>query len=58
MGQTESFVICHLCRKPVELVQARVDEQGQAVHQECYVRALTQGDSALMQKRRDPGHPA
>ena len=33
-------VSCQLCHKPVKLENARVNELGKAVHEECYVQAL------------------
>jgi hypothetical protein len=27
---------CAICRKPVELEAAKTDEQGRAVHEDCY----------------------
>jgi hypothetical protein len=34
------FTICNLCNKPVELEKAKTDENGQAVHEECYLRKV------------------
>ena len=31
---------CTICNKPVSLESARTDEDGQCVHEECYVRQL------------------
>jgi len=33
-------VICQICKRPVSLESARIDEHGKAVHEECYVNAL------------------
>ncbi len=33
-------VKCHLCNEPIPLENARTDEHGNAVHQECYVKAI------------------
>jgi hypothetical protein len=33
-------VRCQICHKPVMLETARTDEHGNAVHEECYVRAV------------------
>jgi hypothetical protein len=34
------FTICNLCSKPVELEKAKTDENGRAVHEECYLRKV------------------
>lgn len=34
------FVVCELCKKPVLLEKARINELGKAVHEQCYVRAI------------------
>jgi len=34
------FVICQICKKPVVLETARINEYGKAVHEDCYVDAL------------------
>jgi len=33
-------VLCQICRRPVMLETARINEHGKAVHEECYVNAL------------------
>jgi hypothetical protein len=33
-------VVCELCKKPVLLEKARINELGKAVHEQCYVRAI------------------
>lgn len=33
-------VMCQICKQPVILETARVDEHGKAVHEECYFNAL------------------
>lgn len=35
-----TFVPCQLCRQPVTLENARIDERGQPVHEQCYLAAL------------------
>jgi hypothetical protein len=32
---------CTICRKPVTLEESKVDENGQATHEECYVSKMT-----------------
>jgi len=32
---------CRLCRKPVPLETSNTDQEGKAVHQECYVAVLS-----------------
>jgi hypothetical protein len=34
------FPICPLCNEPVELESTKTNEDGSAVHEECYVLAL------------------
>jgi hypothetical protein len=39
-------ISCALCRKPVDLlIDLSADEDGKAVHEECYVRRLTSSSS-------------
>ena len=33
-------VACDLCKKPVLLEKARINELGKAVHEQCYVQAI------------------
>ena len=35
-GFTEELPICSVCNKPVKLESAKTDEDGQAVHEDCY----------------------
>lgn len=35
-----SPVICQICKQPVILETARIDERGKAVHEDCYLRAI------------------
>ena len=32
---------CAICKDPVTLEESKVDEKGQATHEECYVSKLT-----------------
>ena len=34
------FIVCSLCRKPVPLESSKTDENGKAVHEECYMLML------------------
>lgn len=34
-------VTCVICNKPVSLETARIDEDGQAVHEHCYTRKIS-----------------
>jgi hypothetical protein len=38
IGQT---ITCRFCNKPVRLEDTRTDEEGKAVHEECYVKMIT-----------------
>jgi hypothetical protein len=40
------FPLCSLCNEPVDLTTAKVDEDGNAIHEECYV--------LRMQKKEPP----
>ena len=33
---------CRICHKPVRVENAKTDDYGEAVHEECYVVSLTQ----------------
>ena len=33
-------VVCELCKKPVLLEKARINEMGKAVHEHCYLQAI------------------
>jgi hypothetical protein len=34
------IVVCVICGKPLAIEIARTNEQGQPVHEECYVRSI------------------
>ena len=34
------FVICQICKKPVVLETARINEYGKAVHEDCYLNSV------------------
>lgn len=34
------FVVCQICKKPVILETARINEYGKAVHEDCYLATL------------------
>ena len=34
------FVICQICKKPVVLEAARINEYGKAVHEDCYLNSV------------------
>ena len=34
------FVVCQICKKPVVLETARINEHGKAVHEDCYLNSL------------------
>jgi hypothetical protein len=34
------LVVCALCHKPLDLETAKTDEDGQAVHAECYFQKV------------------
>ena len=37
VGQT---ITCHLCNRPVDIEASGTDENGKAVHEECYVKVI------------------
>lgn len=45
MSEPRPF-LCSFCNRPVDLESARTDEDGQAIHAECYL-AKMQGKQAL-----------
>ena len=40
MSLRERFPICPLCNEPVELSSAVTNEEGKAVHEDCYTNAV------------------
>jgi hypothetical protein len=36
----EGQILCALCHEPVQIKGSKTDENGRAVHEECYVRLL------------------
>jgi hypothetical protein len=38
MSQMSRFPICPICNEAVEIKTAKTDEDGKAVHEECYAR--------------------
>jgi hypothetical protein len=41
---------CPICHEPVEIAKAKTNEDGQAVHEECYVRMLCQTQNITSQE--------
>jgi hypothetical protein len=39
--------VCSLCLKPVALETAKTDEDGQAVHEDCYSSRIAQHSDSL-----------
>jgi len=46
------FPTCSVCNKPVELRTSKTDENGKAVHEECYVVKVTGKQPALHARSR------
>jgi len=45
MGATCPEIPCILCSKPVNLISdLHADENGKAVHEECYVKRITESN--------------
>jgi hypothetical protein len=38
--RSDGQILCPFCHEPVEIANAKTDEDGQAIHEECYVRLL------------------
>lgn len=36
-----ALVLCAVCDDPVQLENCKIDENGKAVHEDCYVTAMT-----------------
>lgn len=36
---------CSICNKPVDLENAKIDDEGRAVHSDCYVLSVIAKDS-------------
>jgi hypothetical protein len=34
--------LCSICRQPIDLETAKTDADGQPVHEECYVRTISE----------------
>ncbi len=48
-------VPCQLCHQPVALEHARINEYGEAVHEECYVKSLKNQKPVVSESSPDPG---
>ncbi|HZQ94537.1 MAG TPA: hypothetical protein VFA67_05975 [Candidatus Sulfotelmatobacter sp.] len=48
-------VPCQLCKKPVLLEKARINEMGKAVHEECYIKTIQVSKTAQTGHPRKPG---
>jgi hypothetical protein len=46
------ILACSICRQPIDLKHCKTDENGNAVHEECYVKKITPGKSSLAGKFR------
>jgi hypothetical protein len=46
-----SAPVCSICNKPIVLETSKVDEDGKAVHEDCYVKRL------LSAQQNDPPAP-
>jgi len=40
-GHEVRTVVCWICEKQVTLEDCKIDENGQAVHEDCYVRVVS-----------------
>jgi hypothetical protein len=47
----EKVMLCPTCNQPITLEDAKIDEDGRAVHEECYVKQL-------LARPADPPHAA
>ena len=49
-----SLMICHLCGHPVTITACTADENGKAVHEECYDQELaTRSDGSIIPPRKN-----
>jgi hypothetical protein len=44
--------VCSICNKPIVLETSKTDENGKAVHEDCYIKRLASG-----KKQHDPPAP-
>jgi hypothetical protein len=44
--------LCPLCNKPVALENAKTDENGQPIHEDCYIRTLATATEKASPERR------
>jgi hypothetical protein len=35
-------ILCVVCHEPVELENSKTDENGRAIHEDCYIRVMQQ----------------
>ncbi len=48
--------ICPICRQPVTLETCKTDEDGQAMHEGCYVEKVISKDTTAADKKKDSAH--
>jgi hypothetical protein len=42
----DGFHICWICKKPVSLEECKIDEDGKAMHEKCYVSLIAEDHPA------------
>ena len=42
---------CAICKKSVKLEESKADENGQAIHEDCYVSSVTEKKPPLLSLR-------
>ena len=43
---------CWICRNPVSLEECKIDDDGQAVHEPCYIRVVTRKSGSTVSSPR------
>ena len=51
MPYSKRLPLCPICNEPVELETSKTNEAGKAVHEDCYVAALTVPSSPSRPKK-------
>ena len=49
---TETNLTCWICNKPVPITVCKIDEHGNAVHEQCSVARMTLRDATQQQGKR------
>ena len=47
-------LICHFCQQTVDVASACTDEQGKAVHSDCYAKAIMDSIPLIADEESEP----